>query len=114
VTLGYLTVLCDHPFLVSLLLLFCYRYILLHFWLMRFYYLFMSFFSSTCMLVRDPNSAHEMLELKNYNLQQSYRTKRHYQLTLYIYPKTNLAQKSESIKPFQYNKQKVRHKRAGQ
>ena len=30
--------------------------------------------------VSDPNSAHEMSELKNYNLQQSYRTKRHYNM----------------------------------
>ena len=36
-------------------------------------------------VVRDPNSAHRMSELNYYNLQQSYRTKRHYQLTLYIY-----------------------------
>jgi len=38
-----------------------------------------------------------MLELKIYNLQQTYTTKKHYQLTLYIHPKTK-AQKSRSIK----------------
>ena len=54
--------------------------------------------------VRDPNSAHDKSELKNYNLQQWYRTelKTLSTHTLYIYPKTK-AQKSRSIQPFQYN-----------